>query len=366
MKKKKVLFIIWSFSYGGGAERILANIVNNLNYDKYDIEVLEYLHADKMESIDNRVKICRPIIDTTKNSRVIKIYGKVMDKIAIKVCPKLVRAMRLNKTYDVEIAFNYLIPTFLLSRKSGKLIAWNHGAVYDLENMPLMKAKQRKVLRYVDKIVAISNETEKSIITEFPEYKNKIAKIYNGYDFNRMQSQERVEGYQVLFCNRFDRNKNPFRFVRAIKKLRDNGLIVTAVMLGTGELFDDTLELIKEYKLEEQITCLGYQKNPYAYYENCKVFCLTSYSEGFPTTLIEAMYFGKPFVSTPVAGADELSNNGLCGFIEDNEDAYIDRIVQLLKNQNLYKRMSNNCKNHVLDYSLDKQIKTIEKYIDEE
>lgn len=47
MKKKKVLFIIWSFSYGGGAEKILANIVNNLDYEKYDIDVLEYLHADK-------------------------------------------------------------------------------------------------------------------------------------------------------------------------------------------------------------------------------------------------------------------------------------------------------------------------------
>ena len=39
MKKKKVLFIIWSFSYGGGAEKILANIVNNLDYEKYDIDV---------------------------------------------------------------------------------------------------------------------------------------------------------------------------------------------------------------------------------------------------------------------------------------------------------------------------------------
>ena len=53
-------------------------------------------------------------------------------------------------------------------------------------------------------------------------------------------------------------------------------------------------------------------------------------------------------------------------FIEDNEDAYIDRIVQLLKDQNLYKMMSGNCRNHALDYSLDKQIRTIEKYIDEE
>ena len=57
MKKKKVLFIIWSFSYGGGAEKILANIVNNLDYEKYDIDVLEYLHADKMEPVNGNIKI---------------------------------------------------------------------------------------------------------------------------------------------------------------------------------------------------------------------------------------------------------------------------------------------------------------------
>ena len=46
MEKKRILFIIWSFTYGGGAEKILANIVNNLNRDKYDIEILEFLHSN--------------------------------------------------------------------------------------------------------------------------------------------------------------------------------------------------------------------------------------------------------------------------------------------------------------------------------
>ena len=38
--KKKVLFYLWSFSLGGGAEKILATIVNNLDPDKYDIDIL--------------------------------------------------------------------------------------------------------------------------------------------------------------------------------------------------------------------------------------------------------------------------------------------------------------------------------------
>ena len=43
--KYKVLFLILSFSYGGGAERVLTNIVNNLDSSKYEIDILEYLYA---------------------------------------------------------------------------------------------------------------------------------------------------------------------------------------------------------------------------------------------------------------------------------------------------------------------------------
>ena len=36
--KKRLLFIIWSFSYGGGAEKQLATLVNGLDSNKYDID----------------------------------------------------------------------------------------------------------------------------------------------------------------------------------------------------------------------------------------------------------------------------------------------------------------------------------------
>lgn len=361
MKKKKVLFIIWSFSYGGGAEKILANIVNNLNYEKYDIDVLEYLHADKMEPVNGNIKILPPIVDITRQDMFSKIYNKLMNSASIKLFPGLIRKMHLRKTYDVEISFNYLIPTFLLSRNSQKRIAWIHSSIYDLEENKRLKNKQRKALSSVNKIVAISNATEKSIASVFPEYKDKIIKIYNGYDFSGMVPEGTVTDFQLLYCNRFDENKDPLRFIRIVKRLNDLGLSVTAKMLGTGDLFNEAVRLIRDYKLEAQIECVGYKKNPYAYYKHCKVFCLTSHSEGFPTTLVEAMYFGKPFVSTPVAGTDELSQNGNCGFVARDEEESAIKLLDLLTTSELYKNMSEYCSNYVINYSLKNQIQAIEE-----
>lgn len=359
--KKKILFIIWSFSYGGGAEKILANIVNNLDDAKYEIEILEYLHSDKMEPVNSNIKILPPVVDMTRQDICSKIYNKLIHSILIKLLPSLIRKTHLRKTYDVEISFNYLIPTFLLSRDSQKRIAWMHGSIYDLEENKRLKNKQRKALSSVNKIITISNATERSIVSVFPEFKDKIVKIYNGYDFSGMVPEGTVTDFQLLYCNRFDENKDPLRFIRIVKRLNDLGLSVTAKMLGTGVLFNEAVRLIREYKLEAQIECVGYKKNPYAYYKHCKVFCLTSHSEGFPTTLVEAMYFGKPFVSTPVAGTEELSQNGNCGFVASDEEEYAIKSLKLLTSSELYKNMSEYCSNYVLNYSLKNQIHAIEE-----
>ena len=362
--KKRILFIIWSLSYGGGAENILANIVNNLDSNKYDIEVMEYLHSDKMEVVNDNVKILSPIIDATKKDFVSQIYNRVMDKLLIKICPRIIRKVYLNKSYDVEISFNYLIPTFLINDKSKKKIAWIHGSIEDLENKKWMKKKQSKSLKKVDKIVAISDVTKQSIVSEFPEYQNKIVKISNGYNFKKMNSEEVIGKFDLLYCNRFDENKNPMKFVQIIKKLNDDGIHVTAKMLGTGILLEKSKELIKEYGLEKEIECVGYKKNPYAYFKSCKIFCLTSFMEGFPTTLVEGLYFGKPFISTKVAGADELSNHGECGFVVENNEEYVEKIKLLLENDEKYKKMSLNCKKSIEKYAIENQIKEVEKCID--
>ncbi len=67
----------------------------------------------------------------------------------------------------MQISFNYLIPTFLLDKKC-KTYAWVHGDVYDLNNDKLNYIAQKKSFKNVNKIVAISNNTKKSLLEVFP------------------------------------------------------------------------------------------------------------------------------------------------------------------------------------------------------
>lgn len=363
--KKKVLFIIWSFSYGGGAEKILANIVNNLDPNKYEIDILEYLHSDKgFESLNNNITLLPPIVDVTKRDIYSRIKNKIYDKMIYKI-PLIIRKIFLNRSYDIEVSFNYLIPSFLLSTKALKRICWVHSSIEDLEDDKKLKKKQRKSFGRADMIVPISNITERSIIEIFPEYKNKCFKIHNGYDFTLYSKEiKHVEQFDLLFCNRLDENKNPFYFIKIIEKLNSMGMKVKAKIIGSGELERDIKKYIELKGLLGQIEVKGYVKNPYSYYSACKIFCLTSKVEGFPTTIVESMYFGKPFVSTPVAGVDELSNNFQCGFIEDNIVYYANSVYELITNNDLYEKMSHNCINEIQKYSIKSQIIKIEELFD--
>ena len=59
---KKILFIIWSYSLGGGAEALLTTIVNHLNPQKYQIGILEFYHSStKKEPANSNIKIYEPI-----------------------------------------------------------------------------------------------------------------------------------------------------------------------------------------------------------------------------------------------------------------------------------------------------------------
>ena len=110
---KKILFIIYTHSLGGGAEKILTTIVNNLNPKKYEISILEYsYYGVKEEKLRAGIKKCNPIVSMKKDGKIKRLLknGQVFSYSGF---------LRSRKEkYDLEISFNYMIPTFLLSKKN--------------------------------------------------------------------------------------------------------------------------------------------------------------------------------------------------------------------------------------------------------
>lgn len=371
--KKKILFIIWSFSYGGGAEKILSNIVNNLDTNKYDITILEYYFAGiKEEKINKNIKLLPPIFDGTNKSIFNKIRRVFYEKILFYFAPFFIRRKKTKEKYDVEISFNYLIPTFMLDKNCPKKICWFHGSIEDLKKNKINREYERKILKDVDSIIAISKKTYNSIVDIYPEYENKTNIIYNGFQFNQIRDlsfhniiSDNINT-DLIFCGRFDEGKNPLRMLEIAYLLKKYRKDFKLGFLGKGDLLNEMKRKIKEYELSDNIVVFGYQNNPYPFIKNSKIMCMTSLSEGFPTVIIEAMTLGKPFISTPVAGIEEMSNNQLCGFSVQNNEDFIYKILLLLENEEIYNKMSEECIKNVQKYSMDNQICALENLINNE
>lgn len=365
--KKKLLFIIWSFSYGGGAEKILANIVNNIDLNKYKVDIIEYWNADiKREIVNEEITILPSIINAQNDSRI----KKILYKIILETFPNILRKKYIREKYDVEISFNYMIPTFLLSKKC-KTISWIHGDVYDLKENKKDYLLQKKSFKYVDKIVSISNNTYNSLIDVYPEYSDKVVLINNGFNTKEIiQKAEEIKLSKLnvpslLFINRFDENKNPIYAVEIAKILKEDNINFKLYFIGKGDLDIKINEKIKDYGLEKEVEILGYKENPYPYIKNSDIVLGCSKSEGFPTIFVEAISLGKPFVTTNVGGVVEISDNQKCGFIAENINDYVNDIKILINDKNKYKSFSEYGKKHVEMFSMEKQIQKIDKLIEE-
>lgn len=382
---KKVLFIIWTFSMGGGAEKVLSEIVNGLDSNKYEISILEYKKFNiKEEKIPSNVKLLKPIVkEYDGNNKFKRLTSKIYEKIIlflIKYVPFTIREKFIKDKFDIEISFNYLIPTFLLSKnKNIRKIAWVHGEISDLDYTKAIGVKeklrafsnyfnQKKSFKNVDKIIAISEKTYNSIQTLFHSTLDKTDIIYNGFDFIEIQKKSREFSSKynfdyptIISLGRMDSNKNQRLLLEAAQKLVEKGFLFKLIFIGDGVERDCLKEYAKSLGLDDYIIWHGYEINPYPYIKSADILCITSYAEGFPTVAVEALYLETALVSTDVAGIKEITNDyKYCEIASFSAEDYSKSLTKALKKLKDSNELRKDARKYVERFSIEKQIEKID------
>lgn len=364
--KKKILFFMWSFSLGGGAEKILSTIVSNLNPEKYDIDILEMEHFDKgYESVPKHVRILKSLQDYRQARWIRALLWRMRIYF-----PRLTRHLLVKDDYDVEVSFTIMNPPLLFSkRKEVKKISWIHGSIEEFLKDSSKRESHRRQLDAADTIVGISKKTSHSIKEVYPDYASKLQTVYNGYDFKTIleKSQEKsdieIEPQSICTIGRIEENKGSDRVVEVIRLLHQKGKNYHLYFIGTGDMEEELKKRVKEYELEDYVHFLGYQKNPYQYLSQTKVLLSMSKQEGFPGVYVEALSLGLPFVSTDVGGAEELSQEGRFGqIIESNQEA-AQAITNYMTSASNFD--VNEASQFIQQFTIAKQIEQVEKLLEE-
>lgn len=360
----KILFIIWSYTLGGGAESLLTTIVNNLDSHRYQIGIIEFYHSEiKKEPVNSNIKIFNPITFEGDREYQKKLYYAYHE-------PEMIIRKYIPRGYDLYISFNYQVPSFLLP-EGERNIAWIHGVIHDLaeKGMEGYRYLQDQALKKAVKIVAISDKTAQSIQDLYPVHKDKLIKIYNALDIR--QIRERADSdtdialqHRFIICvGRLDDNKNPMRMVDIFNIVSQKKHSLHLYFLGKGELESQVLKKADEYGLRQRVHVLGYVENPFPIIKQADVCCMTSRSEGFGMVLLESVALGVPFASTDVGGADMIANGGRCGRIFKTDEQAADCICELLDISK--DKIQRECEASVQRFDLDLYISRIEELFDE-
>ena len=134
-------------------------------------------------------------------------------------------------------------------------------------------------------------------------------------------SEHRDNG-SVLFVGHILKAKGISELIKATK---DNPAVTKLIVIGP--FFDDVFEqemydLASDTRKDSNwIFWAGEleREKVFEYYKRCSLFCLPSYTEGFPNTVIEAMALGCPIIATPVGAIPEMFA-GDCGRLVEAKD----------------------------------------------
>lgn len=324
MKKTRVLFLINTLG-GGGAERVLVNLVNNMDKRKYDITVETMFSGGVNQSLLNPEIHC-----ICKNAFTIKGISHIYKFLPAKY---LYNKFLGKSNYDIIVGYMHNLPVKVISGcnvRHTKLIGWCHCGTVKKNTYCtcwFTKSGAKKSYERCDALAGVSNTVTEGV-KRFFNLSIPCQTIYNTNDVNmvRRLSEERVEGVQkkdneVSICavGRLSFEKGNDRLIDAVIKLLDEGRKIKLYILGDGCEKDSLMKQIVNNKRDNSIKLLGFQKNPYPYIKNTDVFICPSRIEGLSTVVLEAVLLNKPVISTDVSGAKEiLGKNNEYGLVVDN------------------------------------------------
>ena len=241
----------------------------------------------------------------------------------------------LNRRYDV--LYFHGIPLevpFLKQRRKFRLVTHIHGVtnpfLYEHKIFaPFYEKLRNKVIRSSDiSFIAADTPAYKRFLSNFgSSYGGKIIKVHNFADPDIFKPLPQKEARSflgipenakiVVNTGRLSFQKDPVLYIETIKNLEAKVKDIQAFLIGDGPLRIELEKKIAQYNLNEKLTLVGkVERNQLRYWLNAAdVFLYTSYGNGVPVSLVEALMCGIPIVTLDITGVHDIVINGETGYI---------------------------------------------------
>jgi len=179
-----------------------------------------------------------------------------------------------------------------------------------------------------EKIFVLSEDFKNKIVEW--GYKGKVIvettnadiELIADYTFEeRLENMDKPKSIKILFLARLIHEKGIFELFEAVKILTKKGHNLELVVAGNGADFDALKTLVEDVK-NVRLTGDVQGKDKIALFKECHIYALPSYyGEGLPTSVLEAMLFGMPILTSEAGGLKYFFQNEKMGYFVPTKDA---------------------------------------------
>ena len=203
--------------------------------------------------------------------------------------------------------------------------------------------------------IIVQNKADYNFFKKNFNYKKKINYIKggSGIDLNYFSKIKlKQNSKNIVFSGRLVKNKGIIEFIEAAKILKKDFPKWNFIIYGAKDYLSHDAFKLEDYKNElmnKTIIYKGFEKNIKKILNDTTIFCLPSYREGMPKSVLEALAAGIPCVVSDAPGCAESVKNNTTGLIFKTQDYndLVRKLKKLIINSNLRNFMSINAKKFV-------------------
>lgn len=361
----KILFLIHDLGQGG-AEKVLVNLVNNMDRSKFDISVTALFGGGVNEQFlapDIHFHTVFPK-EVPGNSKLMKL-----------LTPAQLHRMCVKEHYDIEVSYLEGPSARVISGcqdANTKLVSWIHVEQHTMERLSgsfRSEREARECYGRFDQTVCVSQYVHEDFC-RILNFQKPCRVLYNTVESEKILANAidtvpkmiNDGTIRLVAVGTLKEPKGYMRLLSIIKHLREEQYHIHLYILGVGPLQKKMERFIQENNLSESVTLLGYQTNPYKYVSKCDLFVCASFAEGFSTAATEALIVGTPVCTVEVSGMKEmLGEHNEWGIVTENsEEALYQGIKDLLDHPDKLARYKEKASERGKTFSTESTVRAVE------
>lgn len=327
MIRKKILIIIPSLGVGG-AENVLLNFLDLMDYEKYDVDLYVVLKSGiYFDRIPRQVNL-----KILYNNRFIEKLSRIFYAEFHSLLIHKIFGKKIKGVYDFGLCFTdseateYLIHNLATIKRRATIIQSSYKT-WDLIATKIQgKYIEQMKRRYkaMDLLISVSQDAKSEFEKIFGVHQDHRVIFNPIYTFKVIKKSEEESAIlfdkntvNIVAIGRLIPVKGYDLLLRAAYILHQKKLDFHIYLVGRGPLKKELTEMSLKLDLQQKVTVTGYIDNIYPLVNQADIFVMTSRSEGLPTSLCEAMILGKPVIATNVSGCKETIDHGKYGLMAD-------------------------------------------------